>query len=167
MIVLRLWRNIFIWEYHFSIHVHFHLWLIKQPVPVHPSGFNFKSVSYCRSGFMGVLFQVIRYSFFKCFAVWTSDLRSEFLECIEGVQMFFFKKFLNLPLSITGYAIWLETGSLHLSYVVFKLTLSWLSKIFKMGVSRYLRQCVEKLLKLAGYDPNNKFNFRLFKLNSI
>lgn len=75
------------------------------------------------------------------------------LDLLEKVKLSFFKKLLSLPINTPNYVVRLETGSLHLSYRVFSLTLNWISKISTMDHSRYPRLCFEKLKELARKRP--------------
>lgn len=81
------------------------------------------------------------------------------LDYIEAVQLSFYKKLLQLLICSPGYAVRLETGSLHTSFAILKNLLSWLNKISRMENTRYPRRCFEKLKLLAVNNKRNKFNW--------
>ena len=85
-----------------------------------------------------------------------------YLNEIEKVQMFFFKRILNLSYCTPNYAVRLETGRSHLGVLVFKQTLNWLIKIMAMSDERTPKICLLKQISLMSLDSKLcKYNWAL------
>lgn len=74
-----------------------------------------------------------------------------FLDLIEGVQLSFFKKLLNLPNCTLNYAVRIETGASYLALLVLKNTLLWLNKVLLMENSRIPKRCLMRFIKLSRF----------------
>lgn len=95
-------------------------------------------------------------TFFYAIPIW--GLR--YIDEIKKIQTSFYKKVLLLPKNTTGYALRFELGSTKLSATVFRLTLSFIEKIFSMNDDRYPKICFLRLKSLArGRKPHSKYNW--------
>lgn len=71
---------------------------------------------------------------------------------LERGQVRFFKSLLHLPRCTPDFAVRLETGVTHLSFLLFKCCLSWLEKLLFMGDDRLPRLCFNRLRQLQNTD---------------
>ncbi len=76
-----------------------------------------------------------------CLAIW--GLR--YPELIERIQVTFIKKLLLVPKNTPDFALRLETGLIHLKYLIFKLAFSWFIKLHSINEQRLPRICFEGL----------------------
>lgn len=85
-----------------------------------------------------------------------------YLDLIESVQLFFFKRFLNLVPNTQSSALRLELDLLPLAYNVIKAALYWIVKISKMEDSRLPKICFNRILALSNNENipvDIKFNW--------
>ncbi len=78
---------------------------------------------------------------------------------IEQTQLSFFKKLLYLARNTPNYLVRLETGTVKLSYQVFKLTLSWLEKLMLMDDDRLPKLCFLRQLSLLDESTDARYNW--------
>lgn len=90
-----------------------------------------------------------------CIGVW--GLRYPAL--LERGQVRFFKNLLHLPRCTPDFAVRLESGMLPLSFLIFKMSLSWLEKVLSLRENRLPRMCFNRLRQLENVDV--KYNWTL------
>lgn len=67
---------------------------------------------------------------------------------LERVQVAFFKRLLCLPKNTPDYFVRLETGTVKLAFLCFKLALNLFIKVISMPACRYPFLCVQRLISL-------------------
>lgn len=98
---------------------------------------------------------VVVSSLHHCLPIW--GLR--YLDLLERVQVGFFKRLLLLPKNTPDYMVRLEVGVVRISYMVFKLCLTWINKLFSMADSRLPKICFNRLRALS--IPDVRYNWCL------
>lgn len=98
---------------------------------------------------------IVLNSISHCIPVWS--LR--YFEMLERIQVKFYKTLLHLPRCTPDYAVRLETGVLPVAFLIFKISLTWLSKMLSMEANRLPRICFLRLLQLRHND--RRYNWAL------
>jgi len=83
-------------------------------------------------------------SFSGSVAIW--GLR--YSDLLEKIQVSFLKRLLLLPSTTSGALLRIETGYIHLSYLIFKLSLNFLLKLLKMDENRLPKICFKRQVTL-------------------
>lgn len=79
-----------------------------------------------------------------CAGVWSLRYCKE----LEIVQTAFFKRLLGLPRNTPDYIVRLETGTVKLAYICFKLAISLYIRILALPSQRFPNQCLVRLINL-------------------
>ena len=82
-----------------------------------------------------------------------------YCDVIERVQVSFFKRLLFLSRNTPDHLVRLETGSIKLSFYVFKLTVNWLEKLLTMNSSRLPKICFQRQISLLKTDCDIRYNW--------
>lgn len=82
-------------------------------------------------------------------------LNPDLLEKLESANLFFFKRFLNVPICTPNYALRLELDLDHFALTALKAALSWVRKILEMPENRLPKICLLKLVSLTKTPYNS------------
>lgn len=98
-----------------------------------------------------------------CSAIWS--LR--YTHILERVQVGFFKRLLCVPRNTPDYFVRLETGTVKLAFVCFKLALNLFIKVISMPSHRYPFLCVQRLISLDRQVSQRRLSNWVGQLRSV